>query len=324
MDRESRKSPSPSITAQELHTIEEAEALALVDQTLGEPATWTSEMVRYRLSSEFQKDWKVEVGQWLATARQFGYLIPLTARLGRAKTHPDQNATQRDPNCPAYKILFQELAQAMVAHYLIRLGWRFVAWELQESENGRTIDKDIVLQPPNGPAVAIQVKAPDQLGRVVNGRVVDGEQNEWVRTAVRKASQQLPLNVAAPSLIAVVGNRHISLASETYVVEPITMGSTVGPEPVRLYADRLGHFAKDWHHVGGVLLLGYVRSIDDFRYACSVLINPWSPSQGRCEALWFPRARVLSLHGQQFLWEPSEPETTYFPNPTELVTTPMP
>jgi hypothetical protein len=65
--------PSPSAHAAELHDISDDEACALVDACLGAPETWEPELVKWRLDHESQRDWKIEVGHWLNTAKVHGF-----------------------------------------------------------------------------------------------------------------------------------------------------------------------------------------------------------------------------------------------------------
>ena len=69
------------VEARELRGISRQEALALVDQLLGDSTLWPSPLAQYRLTSDFQSDWKEEVGHWLHTAQVCGFADALVARV---------------------------------------------------------------------------------------------------------------------------------------------------------------------------------------------------------------------------------------------------
>src|SRR5687768_10407108 len=76
--------PSPPIIAIEahlLHRASEADALAAFDEIVGTPAVWSSALLHYRARSEWQRDWKIEAGHWLVTAKRLGYADWIRGRL---------------------------------------------------------------------------------------------------------------------------------------------------------------------------------------------------------------------------------------------------
>ena len=297
---------NPSVETKELHRVDEAEAIRLVETHIGQAASWVDEMIGYRLSAEFQRDWKIEVGQWLATAAHFGYLEKLLDRSVRVAKPLDALQGRVDPDSPAFKKLFENLAPALIAHYFLGTGWSFIDFERSEPP----VDVDVELRAPSGSPVLLQVKAPDEY---------EEERDDWVQVSLRKAGKQLPIPARQPAIVALIAKRQISLASDTYVAESVVLGSSVGPGPV-LTRDRAGLFATDWRHVGAVALFGHVRGLDRFTYPCSLLLNPWCEPVAQVDPAWFPRARVLSLQGSTFRWSPEPPTAlTYFPDGTRFV-----
>ena len=299
--------PKAWLPAADLHRLSGAEALALVDEQFGSSDGWTSELMRYRLTSDYQADWKEEIGHWLDTAGRHGFLAPLLHRiLTRAKVHGDDDA--RNPNDAGHQILAQELAPAMVVHHLTGTGWGFSRWE-PKSPGG--IDVDVELSAPDGTAVQIQVKAPDQPGRHAGCQLVDGEYDARVVTAVHKAAGQLPRDGPETKLIFVCANRELGLATEPACLVTELIGATMG-DGVVVYLPRskLGAFFRpEWAHVGAVVLLDFVRSFSGGGYACTVLTNP--EASVPADRAWFPRGRVCLFDGRAFRWTPDAPGITH-------------
>jgi hypothetical protein len=284
---------SPTIDASALHRDDPTAALAFVDALLGDASEWSSPLINYRLSSDFQADWKEEVGHWLKTAERCGFLEQLRQRvIKRAKR--GTTAVEVDPNDKSHNVLVQELASAMVIHYLTGTGWTFQAWE---PITGGSVDVDIQLGAPDGSAVYVQVKAPD-----LPGRVVGGEYDERIVAAVAKAAQQLPPSGSQVKLIAVCANKGfpISLHPPMSLIADL-IGQTTCGSPVTLPKSRLGKFwTSQWAHVAGVVLLDYGRGGDRFLYPCTVLLNPSLDIRGMAD--WFPHARVCTFDGSEFHW----------------------
>lgn len=294
------------IEVEALHSISRGEALRLADRRLGDPTLWPSPLVNYRLGSDFQSDWKEEVGHWLHTAGQCGFADALVERIvSRARRGTRSQGI--DPNDKRHLELKQELAPAMVAHYLIGLGWSFDAWE---PSGPRGIDVDLSLEPPGCPAVSIQVKAPDQPGRFEGHRVVDGGFDDRVIAAVEKAGKQLKGNPGA-NLVFVCANRDLSLASQPFCLVTHLVGSSVQTEyHVSIPLSRRGRFFDaDWQDVAGVAALDFNRGVR-LLYSCSVLTNP--AAKHVAQADWFRRARVAVLQGQTFEWVRGEPTAEHF------------
>lgn len=290
------------IEAKALRSISRQEALALVDQRLGDAELWPSPLVQYRFKSDFQSDWTEEVGHWLHTAQGCGFDGALVSRIiSRARRRTRSQGI--DPNDQRHLQLKQELAPAMVAHYLVGLGWSFNAWEPSVDPG---VDVDLSMTPPNGTPVSIQVKSPDQPGRIENYRVVEGEFDERVIAAVEKAGKQLDRN-PEPNLVFVCANREWSLASEPSCLVTLLVGSSVYYEGrVSIPVERRGRFFDaDWRRVGGVAALHLNRGVSRLLYSCSVLSNPAAGHVTRAD--WFPRARVAVLEGQVFRWVRGEP-----------------
>lgn len=153
-----------SALARESQRLRRPDALALVDRVLGEPDEWQSALVRYRLTSEFQADWKVEFGQWLGAAEQFGFLEKVRHEIMHQAQRKLRNPPlERDGNDPAHLKLHQHMAAARIVHYLTATGWTFDGYE---TDTGASVDVDCRLRTPSGDVVEFQVKAPDQPGQL--------------------------------------------------------------------------------------------------------------------------------------------------------------
>jgi len=173
-----------------LSTCSEAEALGAADAFFGDPDRWEPSLIAYRLRSDFQADWKAEVGRWLVAAMDLGYIDHLTHKLERAFKDLKNPNRVSGANDSSHLILGQELAGAMTVYYFTRMGWKFVAWEpkLPEGVKG---DVDVRLVCPHGIVTDVQIKAPDQPGEREEGQVVDGEYDERVLKGVDKGVEQL-------------------------------------------------------------------------------------------------------------------------------------
>lgn len=302
--------------AAELHRASRDQALARVEDLFGEAGEWRSPLIQYRLSSDFQSDWKEEVGHWLLTAERLGFLDPLIARvIKRAKRGTRSEGI--DPNDRRHNELVAELAPAMVAHYLEGTGWAFQAWE---PLTGGQVDVDLALAPPTGGEVYVQVKAPDQPGGRANHRVVDGEYDDRVVAAVENAAGQLPRKGDSINLIAVCANRIAPLSQNPRCLVKALVGAPLGTGDGGsvLTEGQYGRFfASDWVHVSGVVMIDYLRGIDTFKYACTVLLNPVATVTGDPE--WFPYARVAHLDGDAFQWVRGEPGRAHGLRPGTVV-----
>ena len=311
--------PSPSLHAHELHAVSNDEARAFVDGVFGRSEEWRSLLIKYRLTSDFQADWKAEVGHWLKTAERLGFIESVLDRvLKRAKSPPPSaTSSNKEANDPHHLVLAQELAPAMAAHYLTGTGWSFQAWE---PITGGAVDVDVSLRAPDGTSALLQVKAPDRPGEVVGHQRVDGEYDEHVLGALTKAARQLPTSGDSANLIVVSANRTWPLSGQPQCVVSDLIGSTlqVG-SVVTLPRSRRGKFCTpEWKHVSGVVLLDYLRGVDEFKYPCTVLLNPAADAKASPD--WFPRARVSVLEDTTFRWVRGEPGDAHtLPDGTVLV-----
>jgi hypothetical protein len=295
---------SPSIECAEIHRISPDDACALVDELLGAPESWAPHLVRYRLTSTWQRDWKVEVGQWLHFAREHRFLSDLLQRLQRAQRVHRKFEGERHPNEKSHLDLTSELAPAMAAHYLAGTGWQYSAWEPKRPP-ARDVDVELVA-PSNAP-VALQVKAPDQPGQVIAHRIVNGENDGHVLHAIEKARDQLD-EIRQASLIVVSAQRRwpISQSPEFAVAKLLGPTTQIGTAIV-LPRDQLGCFyCPAWRRIGGVMFLDHVRG-ERFLYSCTVLLNPAADEDVRCQPGWFPRARVLWHDDECFRWQGGHP-----------------
>jgi hypothetical protein len=270
---------------------------------LGAAKEWRSPLIRYRLASGWQADWKEEVGHWLDTAERHGFLDPLRYRIvTRAKQDLD-TGPDVDPNDALHKVLLAELAEAMVTHYLTGTGWLFSRWQEPRFPGA---DVDVALRPPFADEAFVQVKVPDWPGRVVGGRVVDGERDEHVVASAEKAARQLPKARPEVNLVALCPNRSPQSTPWACLVAHL-YGATMGGREVTLSTANLGRFwSPEWKHVAGVVVLELLRPISgELRYSCVVLLNP--VSDVRASVDWFPHAHVCVLEGDRFRWARGEP-----------------
>lgn len=288
---------SPSVHAWFLHRQKPREAIARAERLIGTVDDLRSPLLKYRWTSDFQADWKREIGHWLHTAEEHGYADALVARVvGRRK---GSRHTEIHPNDQPHLTMQQELAPAKIAHYFIRTGWAFEAWE---PEAGGAIDIDLRLRAPSGAEVDFQIKAPDRPGEVVNrSRIKDGENDDHVIAALIKAAGQLPRDSNRPSLIAVTALRRWPLSSDCRCVVVHAIGSTTTKDGrTSLWGSKAGTFFRpEWAHVSGIVLLDYLRG-ETFRYACTVLLNPNATHPASPD--WFPYGRVCILDGDTFRW----------------------
>jgi hypothetical protein len=296
--------PSPSALVQELQRLPPDAAIALVDRLLGPPEEWPSPLIAYRLTSEFQADWKAELGQWLKAAEQFGFLDRVLHEIThQAKKSNKKDTGVIDPNDPRHLKLLQHVAAARIIHYLTATRWSFSGYELTP---GQAVDIDCALTTPNGQLVEFQVKAPDQPGRLSGHRYVDGDFDDRVITAVSHARDQLRRPPTGPAMIAVCANRSWGLAWEPTCLVHLLIGSTMQvDDTVYLVRHDQGFFSDDWKHVSGILLLDLLRGIDETKYTCTVLTNPQATFPVSPD--WFPKGRVCVLEGTRFRWVRGQP-----------------
>lgn len=310
-DDEAHDAPRIAIDAHKLHIVSDEDARAQFHALLGKGPAWASAMMQYRTTSDWQDDWVIEVGNWLARADSLGYLDfilrnvqPLRGRVGT------NDGAEGDG---VHRKVTQQFAQAMAVHYFLGIGWRFGAFEPRVTElraSGIPADVDLQLYAPTGvELVDMQVKASGTLG--LHDSVVDSQ----IRTGVTNAIAQLPVSAARPALVVMCAQRW-PLSGDTHVLETM-IGSTSGYEGGRvlLHEDAYGELAKA-PHVSGIVMLDYRRSLTFFDYGCSVLMNPWATH--KLDPAWFPHSRVLSCTNDVFTWVRGDPDATYFPTGTRF------
>jgi len=310
-DAEVKDVPRVAIDARKLHIVTNDDARALFQKLLGTGPAWTSGLMQYRTTSSWQDDWVIEVGNWLARADALGYLafilrnvLPYRSRAGGI-----------DQGDEAHKKVSEWLAQAMVSHYFLGIGWRFGAFEptvseRRASDSTKPADVDLQLYPPSSTVlVDMQVKANGRLGRP------ESQVDPLIRGGVTTAIKQLPVPAARPALVVMCAQRW-PLSGETHVLETM-IGSTLGyPDGrVLLHDDAYGELAKA-PHVSGIAMLDYRRGATVLDYGCSVLMNPWATYP--LDPEWFPHSRVLSCADGVFSWIRGAPDATYFPTGTRF------
>jgi hypothetical protein len=280
-----------SIDAHALRRYAEADALAAVQEVLGPPDRWAPSLIGHRLSSDFQADWKLEVGYWLLNARDLDFLEPLKRRLRRAaieSAHPQVTG----PNDSAHKILGQELAAAMVTYYFTAMGWSFLSWEPPVPRG----DVDVRMLSPAGLSVDVQVKAPDQPGDVVGGRIVDGEFDDRVLRAIDKAMHQLEPAPGPARMVVISPQRTWNINADVLACHLV--GTPGGRSLQGWGVDKQsgGAFAlTPGSEISAVVDLSLVRGPGETLYRCTVIANPWIDEVGRLATEMFPQARVLHL-----------------------------
>jgi hypothetical protein len=284
--------PTSPITlpVEQLHEISNEEALALVDALLDRAPAQKSATLRYRFSSEFQADWKAELGHALHTAERVGFLDHVWERAYSRLFGGGDEPNDVDPNDRRLHMLRADLAPATLVHCLVGTGWTFGAWE---PSRGEGVDVDVALFAPDGTAVDAQVKAPDKPGVVVGHRRFGGESHEAVIAAMNHAARQLPTTDTQAKLLVVCAQRDWPLISEpSRIVSHCLGGATQLPGPrYELPREKWGVFHSAWGHVSAVVLLDLIRR-ETMRYGAVVLINPWAFV--RAEPPWFRFGRVCS------------------------------
>jgi hypothetical protein len=268
-----------------------------------------SQLMQYRTTSDWQDDWVVEVGNWLARGRELGYLDRVLAPV-----LPQRTASgSRDAGDRVHRNVTQRLAQAMVAHYFIGTGWGLGTYEPRVTDlrgDGSTADIDLQMCPVPSTLVDMQVKASGGLG------AAEQDVDDQIIAGIRNAAQQLPDPPLGRAFIVISALRRWPLYGDTHVVERL-LGSTTGYSAGRvlLHGDSRGELAC-WTHVSGIVILDHRRGLEESDYGCVALQNPWAHYQ--LDGAWFPHARVLTCVAGEFTWLRGAPSGTTFPTGTRL------
>lgn len=296
-----------SVDAGGLRRYSGSDALSFADEILGPPSTWSPSLIEYRLSSDSQAAWKVEVGNWLLLARDQGFLPRLLSRAARAR-HEASNPSVTGPNDSAHRILAQELAPVMAAYYFVGLGWRFVEWE-PVTEVG---DVDVRLEAPSGITVDIQVKAPDQPGELAGGRVVDGEYDGRVLRAIDKAMGQLAAAPSPARMVVVSPQRTWTIEADVLACHLLGNAVIGGDTDWGIDPGGSGAFARSpGSIISAVVDLHLLLGLDETLYRCTVVQNPWILQSGILTKECFSHARVLTVQGDTFVWVPEQPSRCF-------------
>lgn len=290
-----------AIATEALHLVAPDEAVAIFDAAIGTGGAWASPLMQYRTTSDFQRDWKVEVGNWLERARSLGYL----AHVQRNIVSRHQVTGKRDAGDDVHRGVIQQLAQAMATHYFVGTGWTLQAWEPNVTEprrNGTRADVDLQLRSQTGVVVDFQVKASGRLG------LHDNTVDPHIQQGVRNAADQLPIASSRPSLIVMAAQRDFPLSADIQVIEGFIGDTAQYPDDtVLLHDDHRGELFG-WRHVSGIIALDHLRGLEDSSYGCVLLQNPWADHP--VDAMWFPHARILTSASDQFTWLHPHPYTT--------------
>jgi hypothetical protein len=291
-----------SIKRSELHQITDDEAIALVDEKLGEASAWRSKIISYRLDAPFQSFWKAEVGHWLHTAKQFRYVDDLVAALhSRANAPKPQIPDERKVDDVLYELMLAELGPAMVAHYLLRTGSTFRKWDDPDNTGN---DVDLAVTTAAGVDVDIQVKVPGYVDPI---------------KAVTKGARQLKAS-PAHTLIAVCSKSLLYVSNEPRQFSGPLVGVTTMISKSLVELTSRGKFADpEFAHVGAVMLIDYLPLATEPVYSCTVLLNPWCQAEKSIDPEWLPRARFLTLPGDRdrFKWKNERPSQEHeFPDDT--------
>lgn len=308
---------SPSVDVRELHAITPAEALALVDEHLGDPASWPSALMEYRLTAEFQSDWKEEVGHWLHCAKTHGFLDRLLAPINGEKRR-GMNTGEISANDKRHLKLHQYLAPAFACHYLTGTGWTFDGYD---TDVGGGVDVDVAMVSPDGGLTELQVKAPDQPGEVVAGRIHDGEFDGRIVKQLDHAVKQLPSPARSVGLVFLHAQRRRPIVSDCAFIVHHLVGSTLqhsSLQRVVLPRENAGKFfTQGWGHIAAVVAVDFLRGELEAKYASTVFLNPNATRPADPD--WFLRASVLALRGDRFEWVRGEPGHHDLPSGTQLV-----
>jgi len=141
-----------------------------------------------------------------------------------------------------------------------------------------------------------------------------------VLSQITKAARQLPASSKDANFIVVSANRTWPLSGDPQCVVGDLIGSTlqIGSVVTLPHARRGKFWTPEWKHIAAVVLLDYLRGLTEFKYPCTVLLNPVAEVQASAE--WFPRARVCVLEGSHFRWVRGEPGDAHtLPSGTILV-----
>jgi hypothetical protein len=279
-----------SIDARTFRRYAVGDALQAVDDILGPPEVWAPSLIEFRLGSDSQADWKLEVGCWLLAAQEYGFLGRLQNRLGRARGEavaPEVTG----PNDSAHRILAQELAGAMATYYFTSFGWKFVSWE-PPTVGG---DVDVRLLSPTGVTADVQVKS-------------GGENDLWLLRSVDKGMKQLSSSSGPIRIVVISPQRTFTADADVLAIHLLGKPRSVGESWWGVVRDNTAGFAiQPGTAVSAVADRSLLRGISETLYRCTVVCNPWVAPSGLLTPDEFPNARVLSLLGDKFVWQPEEP-----------------
>jgi hypothetical protein len=271
--------------------------------------------VAYRLSADFQTDWKTEIGHWLHAAKQNGFLermlAPVLGERDRRSVNRERTSGDR-----RHLKLHQGLVAALFCHYFTGLGWQFAGWE---TETGGAIDIDLALRSPSDELTELQLKVPDQPGDLEDGQYRGGNLDQRVVAAFGGAVEQLPKPSRSIAMVGVFAQRNFSLAGNPRCLVRHLFGQCRPQDGESvLTQEAFGAFMSgSLNHIAGVIILDMLRGanlvqdgdqvdlVDRVTYPCTVLLNPNAERAAQVE--WFPKARVLTLQGDRFEWVRGEP-----------------
>ena len=288
--------------AASMSRVTDQDACAFVDSIIGDSTEWSSPLLVYRLTSDFQSDWKAEVGRWLLFAHQNNFLPKVKHRLvERAKRSKGDLLPNGkiNPNDTGHLIFCQEVAPVQVAYYLADSGWRIQEWEPAVS----TGDVDIRMMTPSGELCDIQVKASDNPGRIVGYRIASGENDTHVLLGIEKAISQLKDSSGPKRLVVATPQRTWPMSRDASEIAVHVIGSTVGSQggKVTLESEARGIFANTGKHISAVMVLDLIRSQDTF-YGGTVFLNSWAVENANLTPSVFPEAAVCELVNNKFIW----------------------
>ncbi|MGH1345634.1 MAG: hypothetical protein ACRBN8_28980 [Nannocystales bacterium] len=313
-----RRPQAVELPAEQLHQLTDEEALALADKLLDSATEQKSGLLRYRFSSSFQADWKAELGHVLNTADRLGFLDALWERVYSRLHGAGERPADVDANDTRHHMLRADFAPAVVAHCLTQTGWSFEAWEPRRPRcAGSAVDVDVSLWAPDGTAVDVQVKAPDQPGRRAKFRRVDGERDEAVIASLNHGARQLGQGGSRAKMLVVCPQRDWPMSRDPMaLISHVIGGATQLPGPrFELGRERLGVFRSSWRHIAAVVLLDFVRH-EEASYTAVTLLNPWASVAASPD--WFAFGRVCTIEGGVVCWRGGAPMSGGLPEGTVL------